>query len=215
MNSASETLLEIEDLSLRVGERTLFEQLCLRISPGERVTVQGPSGCGKSSLLRAVLGFWPPTEGTVRVGGEVLDDHSVWHLRLRMAWVPQEADLGPGTVLEALDRPLAYHANRRIQRDEAQLRSWMGDLALSREILDQPTDRLSGGEKQRVALLAALQLQRPLLLLDEPVSALDGDNRARVAKLLGQQKDQSILAVSHDREGLGLDERFLHLGELG
>ena len=207
-------MLEIEGLCLRVGDRKLFGNLSLRLAPGERLTVQGPSGCGKSSLLRAVLGFLPPAEGTVRVAGKILNEHSVWRLRPQMAWVPQEADLGPGSVREALDRPLAYQANRHIRRDEAQRLEWLEALSLTPEILAQPTENLSGGEKQRIALVAALQLRRPLILLDEPVSALDEDNRGRFARLLRQQEGQSLLAVSHDREGLGLGERFLHLGEV-
>lgn len=203
--------LELRNVSLEVPGRVLQVNVNLTLEPGGRVTLRGPSGCGKSSLIRLVLGFFPPAGGDVRVAGERLDAQSVWKARTRMAWVPQEPDLGSGTVREALDRPFSYHANRHILRDEEKLREGLRELNLPESILAEDPRTLSGGEKQRLALLAALQLKRPLLLLDEAVSALDPENKQRVAGLLKKQTDTAILAVSHDAAGLGLGERFVEL----
>lgn len=203
--------LELLDVRLAFPGRVLQDNLNLSLDTGGRVTLRGPSGCGKSSLIRLVLGFFPPDRGEVRVAGQRLDAHSVWRARARTAWVPQEPDLGTGAVRDALDRPFSYHANRNLPRHEDKLREWMRELGLPESILDEDTRKLSGGEKQRLALLAALRLHRPLLLLDEAVSALDPDNKQRVAGLLARLEDTAILAVSHDEQGLGIGERFMQL----
>lgn len=203
--------LELLDVRLAIRGRVLQDHLNLTVENGERVTLRGPSGCGKSSLIRLVLGFFPPDNGVVRVAGETLDAHTVWKARGKMAWVPQEPDLGTGTVREALDRPFSYQINRHLPRNENSLRQWMEQLDLPESILDENAGKISGGEKQRLALLAAIRLNRPLLLLDEAVSALDPDNKQRVAGLLKHLKETAILAVSHDTEGLGVGERFVRL----
>jgi putative ABC transport system ATP-binding protein len=204
--------LSIENLSLRFGGQTVLEDFSLQLAKGERVVLQGASGCGKSTLLRCVLGFAVPDRGCLRVFGTELTGESVWKLRQQIAYVPQEPELGSGTAREALERPFGYHANRSARDRLEQIPDWMNRLGLSEPLLDKDISSLSGGEKQRLALVGALLLNRPLLLLDEPTSALDPANRGRVVETLASLLDLTVLAVSHDAEGLGSGARTLSMG---
>lgn len=177
---------------------------------GGRSTIAGPSGCGKSTLLKCVLGFEQPAAGSIRLFGAELKAASVWGLRRKLAWVPQEPELGEGTAREFLAHMFGYRTNRgdagRLGRADELAREFL----LDGSILGQPVGRLSGGEKQRVALIAALLLERPLLLVDEPFSALDPEARAAVRNHLSQLQ-AAIICAAH--EPLGLDgEQVVRLG---
>ena len=166
-------LLSIENLSVSLNGTPLFKDVTLGIRSGEKLTLTGPSGSGKSTLLRCVLGFVPFT-GVIRVDGISLDARSVWHLRRNIAYVAQEPDLGEGLVEETLRMPLTYRANRTLSWTPREVDALFEAFLLSPELRAKQMAMLSGGEKQRVALIAALLLRRPILLLDEAGSALDG-----------------------------------------
>ncbi len=192
--------IRIENLSLTVAGKTLFDGFSLSLKPGEHCTLTGPSGCGKSTLLKCLLGFQTPNAGRMELLGAKLDAVSVWRLRRKTAWVAQEPDLGEGTAREALRRPFEYKANKTLAPSRERLDELLDGFLLGPAILDQPVARLSGGEKQRIALIAALLLDRPILLIDEASSALDPDSRKAVADYLERRSDTTILSVSHNPE---------------
>ncbi len=198
MNSGS--VLEIEGLSLRYGERQVLNGFSMRLAPGEKVTVCGPSGVGKSTLLRCVIGLAVPQAGTVTVFGQRLDAVSVWTARRRMAYVAQEPDFGPGTARAALERPFSFRANASLRDNLTRIPEWMARFRLPADLLDKETAALSGGERQRLALVLALLLERPLWLLDEISSGLDPENRQTVIDAVARLDGVAVLAVSHDRE---------------
>jgi ABC-type multidrug transport system ATPase subunit len=194
--------IQIQGLHLAFGERVLLDDFALRVPSGARCTFTGPSGCGKSTLMKCVLGFEQPTDGTIRLFGMDLRPETVWDLRRKAAWVPQEAELGDGTAREFLSRAFSYRANRGGRERLSRADKLSREFLLDPSTLDQPVGRLSGGEKQRVALIAALLLDRPLLLLDEPFSALDSSSRAAVLRRLSRLP-AAIVCAAH--EPIGLD----------
>jgi ABC-type multidrug transport system ATPase subunit len=204
-------ILELEQVTLDYDGHPVLCDMSLTLREGERVVLRGPSGCGKSTLLRCVLGFAFPSSGVIRLFGTKLDDTSVWSLRHRLAYVPQEPELGEGTAREALERPFQYQANRGLRDRLSDMPAWMDRLGLPTALLDKPTSTLSGGEKQRLTLVGALLLKRSLVLLDEATSALDPANKARVAETLAAQSGLTVLAVSHDPDTLGPDTRSVTL----
>jgi ABC-type multidrug transport system ATPase subunit len=211
----TDTTIRFEAVSLRLAGKPVVEGFSLRVASGEKVTLAGPSGCGKTSLLRAVLGFVVPDAGTVSVGGEAVTAESVWRLRRRMAYVPQEPDLGRGTVRSVLERPFSYRHNggRPVAPDEAV--ELFDGLKLPRATMDAEVADLSGGEKQRVAIASALLLRRELLLLDEASSALDEESRDAVLALLRSRGPLTILSVSHDPEGFRVGGRVVRMAMPG
>lgn len=206
--------LHIDNLSVRAGGATLFSGLSLSVETGARVTLAGPSGSGKSTLMRCILGFSPWTSGAIYIQNQALTAQSVWRLRLSMAYVGQEPDLGDGLVRDALTLPLCYRANRHLhfERDEAY--SLFERLLLPAAMMNKPLSGLSGGEKQRVALVSALLLKRRLLLLDEAASALDGVAKQAVRDCLCSRPGITVLSVSHDTRDFALSGPVLRLDEL-
>ena len=207
--------IEMMDLDLYQDRKPLLQGFELQVAPGQKVLVTGPSGCGKSSLLKCILGLIQPAAGVVRIQGTDLNETTVWSLRRHLAYVAQEPELGTGTVREALERPFEYQANRHLRDQLAQLPDWLERVALSETLLDKAVTQLSGGEKQRVALISALLLQRPILLLDEVTSALDPDSRRAVAGVLAELSELTLLMISHDPSHFNFLDRQLTWPGLG
>ncbi len=192
--------VEVDNLSVRFDGRTVLDGFSLSLDAGEKVALTGRSGGGKSTLLKCLMGFVPKFQGGIRIFGEPLGPATVWRLRRALAWVPQEPDLGGGTAREALARPFAWRANRAQAAAMDRAPALMERLLLDHALLDKPVSTLSGGEKQRIAVVGALLLDRPLLLLDEPASALDPESRLALAALLGEQENRAMLCVTHDAD---------------
>ncbi len=192
--------LEIRGLGLEFGQRRLWRDLSLSLAAGERIAITGKSGGGKSSLLKCILGFVAPSSGSVFIRGVKLDPRTVWSLRWSMGYVPQEPDLGDLTAEEFIRKPFRFKANRDLAWDEGRLRELCGAFHLDESLLSQPSRQLSGGEKQRVALISALMLGRRLYLFDEITSALDEETRAAVADFFKADRGFSAVFVAHDCE---------------
>jgi len=191
--------IELQNLSLRLGGKPIFQDFNLGVAEGEKILVKGPSGAGKSTLLRLILGFVRPDGGEVRIDGEVLNHENVWPLRRRMAFVSQDLNIGSGKVKDFIRDIYGYRANHHLKYDEEQIIAKFEQFDLEPDKLQQNIRRLSGGEKQRVALIVALLLDRELYLLDEVTSAIDEALRDKVIEHLARLEGKTMIVVSHDR----------------
>lgn len=209
----NEAALQIQHLELSFGDQNLFHDFNLRLETGEKITLVGPSGCGKSTLLRCILGFVMPDAGDIRVFGEPLTPASAWTLRPRMAYVPQEPELGSGSVRAAIENIFSYRSNRHLQGNLERVPELLERLLLHTGILDKQTSDISGGEKQRIALLLALLLDREILLFDEVTSALDARAKEAVIQMLIDLKSVSMLGIAHDQEWLSFADRVVDMAE--
>jgi ABC-type multidrug transport system ATPase subunit len=203
--------IDMANLGVCYGGRWVLRGFNLEVRPGEKVSLSGPSGSGKSTVLRCALGLVVPDEGAISIRGAPLDGQTVWTLRHQMAYVAQEPDLGTGTVRQAIERPFAYKANAHLRANLERLPALLERFRLAGDLLDKESASLSGGEKQRVALVSAILLDRPMLLLDEASSALDKDNRQTVVEFIRQARDLTVLSVSHDAEWMGACDRVVDL----
>ncbi len=206
-------MLKIKHASLRLGGRLLLQDFNLEVKAGEWVCITGESGCGKTSLLRAALGFLPLEEGSVSIGGEVMDVHSVDRLRRQVSYLPQELYIPEEWVRDMLRVPFSLKANRDVPRSEESLMEVWGVLGLERELLHRRVAQLSGGQRQRIVLSMSALLGKRLLLADEPVSALDGESVARVSALFRRMADEgtAVLAVSHNKDFVSACDRMVVL----
>jgi ABC-type multidrug transport system fused ATPase/permease subunit len=191
-------MCDFQEVSVRYRERLVLDGFNLRVRSGEKVVLTGDSGSGKSTVLRCLLGFVAPAAGRVFLAGEELTAATVWRLRRRMAFVPQEPDLGSGTVAEILQRPFSFKANVGLELRPEELASLADRFFLDEALLQAEIRSLSGGEKQRVAIISAILLNRPVMLLDEATSALDKEARRAVLEYFAGRDDLTILAVTHD-----------------
>ena len=191
------------------GSLPVVQPIDLDVAPGTFVSLVGPSGCGKSTLLRLVAGLEQVSAGTVTIGGA-----SPAELRAhkRLAVVPQQPGLLPWRTV-AENARLLLEVNRRHSPtrhpDPAEL---LDEVGLT-EFLDAYPHELSGGMRQRVALVRGFSLGAPLVLMDEPFAALDEITRAEMRELLARMLDRhpaTVLFVTHSMaEAAYLSDRVL------
>ena len=174
---------------------SVLEDINLTINDGELVCLLGPSGCGKTTLLRLIAGLDHPTSGQIIANGEVVEKPSG-----DRAVIFQQYSLFPWlTVLKNVTFGLELSGGSKeenIQAAERYLKS-VGLL----EFKDSYPHELSGGMKQRVAIIRSLLNHSPILLMDEPFSALDMQNRHKLQEqLIGVWKrfENTIVFVTHD-----------------
>ncbi|HXG36437.1 MAG TPA: ABC transporter ATP-binding protein [Dehalococcoidia bacterium] len=184
-----------------------LKDLTLHVDEGEFVSIIGPSGCGKSTLFNLIVGVEAPSEGEIELAGET----SPRRRRLLAAYLFQKDLLLPWrNVLDnaALGLEVAGVCSRREARARAS--SLLARFGLEGFERHHPAE-LSGGMRQRVALLRTLLLQRPLLLLDEPFASLDALTRLALQAWLRntwRSGSRAALLVTHDvREAACLSDR--------
>jgi putative ABC transport system ATP-binding protein len=207
--------IAIDALTLRFGEQILFRDFSLTVNQCQKVQISGASGKGKSSLLKSILGFIPPAAGQIAVEGAVLDSKTAWTIRKQIGYVAQEPQLGTGPVKTLLRQPFAYSANAHLVYDSTLMQELFERFGLVAGLLDKNTTELSGGEKQRVALVGSLLLQRPIYLLDEATSALDAESKQAVIDYLRQRTDLTILIVAHDPAIAAIADTAVSLNSMG
>ncbi|MHC5139248.1 MAG: ABC transporter ATP-binding protein [Planctomycetota bacterium] len=203
--------ISINNLTLRYDGHSLFEDVSFEVPSGRTVCIDGPSGCGKSSLLRAMLGFVRPQGGEIAIDGTPINDKTVWELRHNIAYVTQEPDMGRQGVLDCIQRPFAYKANAHLQWNQQTVEEWFDRFGLPRKLMAKQTTDLSGGEKQRVAIIIGLLLDRPVLLLDEPTSALDKQSK-QILKDILTDLQKTIVFISHEDILLDVADATVELG---
>jgi iron complex transport system ATP-binding protein len=199
-------LLSADNVSFRYAPEAplVVDGVSVRLAAGALTGILGPNGSGKTTLLRLLSGTRRPTSGRVRLGQRPLDELSRRDVARQIAVVPQETELAfeytaieivlmgrhPHLGLFAVEGP----DDIRIARDA------MASTGTS-HLADRPFHQLSGGEKQRVVIAAALAQSATLLLLDEPTASLDLGYQLEVSSLLERlNREQGVtMALStHD-----------------
>ena len=195
-----------ERLALERGGRRLFADVGFVVGAGEALLITGPNGAGKSSLLRAIAGFLPLTEGAVKLeGGDA-------ELTLaEQAHYLGHAD-GLKGALTAAENLSFWAGVLGCDASRANAAESLRRLALA-HVADFPVRALSAGQKRRVALARLVAARRPIWLLDEPTTALDASAQRLFAQVMAEHRAGGglILAATHAPLGLESAQR-LHLG---
>ncbi len=206
-------VVEIKEFAISVAGRQLLAGVNLDLQPRGMTAIFGRSGTGKTTFLRA-LGMLTPFEGAIGLGGRPIGTCKPEEYRRRVQFVHQEPWLFPGTVRENLDLAFSLKQNRDHQPDTGARERHLQELGLPLAILDQDTEMLSGGEKQRVALVRALLQNPDFLLLDEPTSAMDIASEEKSLEYLRSLSDHmGVIMVSHSVEVIGTADRVLLLAD--
>ncbi|MHA2788490.1 ABC-F family ATP-binding cassette domain-containing protein [Corynebacterium sp. S7] len=179
-------LINLENVSKTWGLKTLLDGVSLGIQTGDRIGVVGLNGGGKTTLLEVVTGIEEPDSGRVSHNSD-----------LRMAVVTQRFDLDENlTIGQAVVEPLGLETFE--WASNAKVREVLSGTGVAELGLDTPVGRLSGGERRRVNLAAALVQELDLVVLDEPTNHLDVEGVQWLADHLLSRKI-AILVVTHDR----------------
>ena len=195
-------MLHINNACIAFGTEVLFSGFEMKLEKGETACIVGQSGCGKTSLLNAVMGFAPLYEGTIKVGGTLLDKSTIDLVRRQIAWIPQELALPFEWVKEMVSLPFELKVNRSVPFSEERLFMCFDELGLEHELYFKRVNEVSGGQRQRIMLAVAALLNKPLIVIDEPTSALDTGSTDKVLAFFRRQaeKGAAVLAVSHDKD---------------
>lgn len=191
-------MIRFNNVCFAPAGKPVFSGFSLDVKPGEKVVVKGPSGVGKTTLLRMLLGVTAPDAGGVTIAGRAVDAHNCWELRRRMAYAPQELALLERTGRDFLGYAFSLRANREPGLDPDRLAGLLQYFGLSDSHLDSLLGDLSGGERQRLDLIAAILLDRDILLLDEPTASLDPAMKDKVVAWVLCECDKTVLVISHD-----------------
>lgn len=183
------------------GERQILNGLSLTIAPGKTLAIVGPSGAGKSTIARLLYRFYDVTGGAIRIDGQDIRDVTQASLRAAIGIVPQDTVLFNDTIgynigygregaseseVEAAARGAQIHGFIAAQPE--QYATQVGERGL----------KLSGGEKQRVAIARTLLKNPPLLILDEATSALDSRTEAEILNTLSEvAKKRTTIVIAH------------------
>jgi zinc/manganese transport system ATP-binding protein len=205
-----EPAIALDAAAVRIGRRTIWSGVSMRVERGEFVALLGANGSGKSTLLRVLLGALAPAAGRVSVLGRPpgASSTAIGYLPQRRSFAQETRLRGSDIVRLGFDGerwglPLPFSWGRAATRArEAHRRvAEVVELVGATAYADRPIGELSGGEQQRLLIAQALVRRPELLLLDEPLDSLDLANQGSVAALVGKicrSEGVAALLVAHD-----------------
>lgn len=204
-------MIELRGLSKNFGRIEAVKGVSLSIADGRITGLIGPNGCGKTTLIKCLLGLVVPDEGELLIGGEsIRHDYSY---RSRIGYMPQNPDFPENLSIGELLTMLEDIRSQAAPRKDELLESFALGQSMHRRF-----GELSGGNKQKVAAVAALMFDSPILILDEPTVGLDPVMAAKLKHVIlaDAQRGKAVLLVTHilsELEQLAHDMIFMLNGQ--
>jgi ABC-type Mn2+/Zn2+ transport system ATPase subunit len=192
--------LEIDNISIGYGDKTIMRDLSFQVPHGARVAVVGPNGAGKSTLFKALVGILPLQNGQIFIHGETLGSHKDC-----VAYVPQREDVDwrfPVTVSDVVMMgrygQIGWWSNPS-KKDKQIVRKSIEQMGIS-DLADQSIGQLSGGQQQRAFLARAIAQEPHILLMDEPFTGVDVTTQEATLHLLDHLKEKAVTTIvsTHD-----------------
>ena len=192
-----EKIFEVKNLFYQVGETKILKNINLDIEQGKYLTIVGPSGSGKSTLMRILASMISATSGEVLFHGQDITTFEPTEFRQKVSYAFQQPTLFGKTVRDNLAFPFEV---RKQEFDENKVIDYLEMVNLGEDYIDKSVNDVSGGEKQRIALLRNLLFQPEVLITDEVTTGLDTENKEIVHQMLNEfnQRGLTILRVTHD-----------------
>lgn len=195
-------MLEMKDLSVGYGERTVLRDVTFTLGDGSFTAIVGPNGCGKSTLLKTVLGILPIKAGSVTLDGCPISAFKRGELARRVSYLAQSRSVPDMTVSEAVLHgrfPYLSYPRRYRECDRQAARAAMERVGIL-PYADTPLSRLSGGERQNVFVAMTLAQGTDVLLFDEPTASLDARHAYALFKTLKAlaSEGKTVAVVTHD-----------------
>ena len=215
---ASAQAIVFQQVNLSYGKKPILTDVSCSIEKGSYAAIIGPSGAGKSTLLQMIPALISPTDGSIYVDGMEVTDASadITALRKKIGFIFQypEQQLFARNVYEDV---VFGPRNVGISEVEAEKRAYeaIQFVGLPQDVYDLPMDKLSGGQKRRVALAGVIAMQPDYLILDEPLAGLDPVGKKKmldILRALHRDAGITVVVVSHDADAVVEDaEQVLYL----
>ncbi|HEX3277992.1 MAG TPA: ATP-binding cassette domain-containing protein [Thermoleophilaceae bacterium] len=206
-DQANDSVLRVENVAKRFGPVVALRDVSLNLRKGEVLGLLGDNGAGKSTLMKIICGFETPDAGQMFLRGEPYEPKSVDHARmLGIDTVYQDLALVDELSVyqnmflrrEQIHRPLPFLANRAMR---AETRKALDEIGINIPRLNSPVARLSGGQRQAIAVARTVYSEADILLLDEPLAAMGAKEGSRILDLIERLKksgEVSIIMVLHN-----------------
>lgn len=193
------SFLEFSHVSFTTEDQSILKNLSVRIESGDFLSIVGPSGSGKSTFLKLCCHLISPTDGTISFKGKNLNEYNPMELRKKISYCFQTPYLFGDRVKENLEFPFTI---RNMPFDPERIEEFFSLFQMSSDYLNKEVKNLSGGEKQRIALIRSLFFNPEILLLDEVTSALDVANTKIVEQVIASlnKEGTTILWITHNPE---------------
>ncbi len=183
-------------------DKPVLKDIDMQIQRGERIALIGESGSGKTTLVSLLESYYTPTRGELNVNGQAMTNYTVPSIRDRIGYVSQEVDLMPGTIRDNLLLGSTQAVSDERLSDllaQVGLADWLAELSagLDTDVGERGLN-VSGGQRQRLAIVRALVREPSLLILDEATASLDNQNQERVTQLLATlPADLTTITIVH------------------
>ncbi len=193
------TILEVKDLTVKIENNTILEDINLTVEEGEIVAVVGPNGGGKTTLIKTCLGFIKPTKGYVKLFGKPPKEAIKTG---KIGYLPQKSSIPKNFPYSVLDVVLLGLVNKKIPKKEKVKKAlefikYVGMAGFEYA----PYSKLSGGQQQRVSIARVLVADPKIIFLDEPSTGIDvvaQESFYDFLQRLRKEKGITIIMVSHD-----------------
>ncbi|HBF77516.1 MAG TPA: methionine ABC transporter ATP-binding protein, partial [Clostridiaceae bacterium] len=193
------SILEFSNVSFSNEGKSILKNLNIRIESRDYISIVGPSGSGKSTFLKLCNNLISPSEGNISFNNKNVSEYNPIELRKEIAYCFQMPHLFGDTVMDNLSFPFKIR-NKRVDMDR--IKYLFSLFSMDEEFIDEKVLNLSGGEKQRIALMRTLMFTPEVLLLDEVTSALDSENTLIVENIINKLNNEgsTVLWVTHNDE---------------
>lgn len=196
--------IEVKDVHVSLNGNAILNGVTFDVKCGESITIIGPNGAGKTTLLKAIGGLTALASGEIVLNGRALSQYRRQEIAKAIAYVPQSAGLMSSCTSFEFVLMGRYAHYRRLggvsEQDKAAAHEALG-ITGTAPFAGRTLKTLSGGERQKVLIAAALAQGAPILLLDEPSTFLDYKHAAEVTDLierLNRDSGLTVISVSHD-----------------
>ena len=191
-------MIIFQNISIKFNHKFILENFNLVVKDGEKILISGVSGKGKTTLLKMLLGFTLPTSGSIFVDNLELNEQNINIIRNKIAYMPQSTPFLNIKVEKLIHTIFNYKQNLNIKFETIKLVEILKEFNLDLSILSKDINQLSGGEKQRLAFVILILLDRKIWILDEITSSLDQDMKEKVTNYI-LKTNKTVILVSHDK----------------